>query len=472
MADETMKRWTVERFGGVDRDTDATNCRLAGGVLRRAAGASTLDTPSAQGECTALMSFVRNDTAGREERWLLAAVNTQGAYDMLARYLPRDAADTGYPTERSWHSIRGTVALTGGDYRHVNCESLFEPMVVLGNGVDPMYVWRGTGTLEMLTPTAPSAPVGGLLAILMDRLWLAGVDGQPQGVCYSEVLEPAGWTMGTNRAGYLKFLTWDGDTVRAIVPVQTGLLVFKTHSVWRLTSGSPRLMQKLQANTPWGAEGAGCVCPWGLQVYYLCADGLQRWEGDESAPYLREELAEFWMGIDQTRLGQARLIAHRGRLYAAVYGSVASTGRDTVLEVDLATGAATVRRGLPPVGGWLAVGDRLLYPSGGAIHCLNEAEDTPAGPVALRWRRRGPSLPIGRVRVRQVTVRGSGGLCRVTVSADGQESAVTVTLPDTEGVAAAWLEATGRLVDCTVENVDGSDITVRQVTLGYEEVAD
>ncbi len=471
MGDETMKLWTVERFGGVDGDTDAINCRLTGGVLRRAAGVGAFDTLGTQGECTALMSLVRNNAAGQEERWLLAAVNTNGVYDMLARYLPRDAADTAYPAERSWHSIRGTVPVTGGDYRHVNYEALSQPVVVLANGVDPVCVWKGAGTLEKLTPSAPSAPVGGLPAILMDRLWLAGVAGMPQSVYYSEVLDPTGWTMGTNRAGYLNFLTWDGDTVRAIVPVQMGLLVFKTRSVWRLTSGSPRLMQKLQANTPWGVEGAGCVCAWGLQVYYLCADGLQRWAGGEGAPYLREELADFWAGVDQARLGQARLIAHRGRLWAAVYGNAASTGRDTVLEVELATGAATVRRGLPPVGGWLAVGDRLLYASGGVIFCLGGADDTPAGPVALRWRRRGPTLPTGQVRVRQVIVRGSGGQCRVTVTADGQASAVIVSLPDTEGIETAWLEATGRLVDCTVENVEGSDIAVRQVTLGYEEVA-
>lgn len=135
-----------------------------------------------------------------------------------------------------------------------------------------IHTWQGRGTSPS---TIANSPAGRCIAWHKSRLFVAGTNGLPWYLYYSEVGDATTWSGGT--AGYIEVGKGDGEAIEDITPVEDGLLIGKQTSLWYLVGAGPdsfRLI-RLPANTgvapgrtitptPYGALLAG---PHGLQVY-------------------------------------------------------------------------------------------------------------------------------------------------------------------------------------------------------------
>lgn len=418
---------------------DALNCDLTAGVLSLAAG---YDRYCAKGlpDCRTLMAWHGLSPA---DRILVAATD----HDVL-RWNGQD-----------WVSIRGNLTISNGAFGYLNYQENDDQILIMGNGVDPVYIWRGSGNLERLTPASASqqAPKGSCLALHYERVWMTGVADAPQTLFYSDDLDPQGWVYASYAAGEISLPTWDGDGIIGLATLLDDVVVFKRHSIFRIVGTYPDEYRKTQVYATEGAIARHTICQYHDRAFFLSRDGLMVYDGMRAAPLLEGRLRDVWRRMNETVMDKANACVCAGTLYLALPldGSAVNSH---LITFDLATGAFMLRdieaRSLLPDDGGL-----LFINHEGMVCQLKRGQARAVGRMQrMHWVT--PETTLGQPdavkTLRQLYLTGWGGGLSVEVRCDGGVARHLVFLPGQRGTVRLPVYLRGVGFSVRLSNVSGS----------------
>jgi hypothetical protein len=178
------------------------------------------------------------------------------------------------------NNLGGSVNVTNGRWFFQNFNN---KCIGLQAGQAPI-VYTGTGTFATVTPSAGTAPTGGIGCAAFGRLWVVGSDLQT--IQYSGLLDETDWSTTDGNAGIIDMHTiWsDGtDQVTAIFPFNASLVICGSKHIIFFTDGRGSLlgMDPTQAYVFDELLGTGCVSQWTVDhigetdVVFLSPNGLQ-----------------------------------------------------------------------------------------------------------------------------------------------------------------------------------------------------
>lgn len=468
----------IAGFGGLDQSADegllpmskspdARNGCCRGRVLSTAAGcAPYIDAPLPGPAITPIL-YYHYATDGTITRHVLAATEND-----ILRY-----------TGGGWASIRGGQSIGSGDFSACAYARQGEAsMLILSNGVDPVYRWDGSGNIYPLFyqagPPVREAPRGGSLTIHAERLWVSAIAGAPNDVYASDAYNPAGWEQSAVDAGMLRLSTWDGGHIIGLAQLLGDVVVFKQRSIFRIVGTYPEEFEPVQVLTLEGTIAPRSLCQYNNAAFFMADDGIMVYRGLSAEPLLPAALGRVYGRMNRTALPGACGIVHNDVLYMAVPLDGSATN-NAVITYDLLTGAAMVLEGLA-VRRWAQDDETLLFAGYDATLYEYGAGTTFHGaPVSLLWRT--PSTDMGRPdavkSLYEAYVDGwsasPGPNLRLTALADGTEAArADVTLPQNRFIVRVPLRADGRRMGLKIENIEGSAVNIAAIRAGLELTED
>ena len=221
------------------------------GAIRKRTG-STLFTGSPPAvELNSLFAATISGT-----KWLIAAgggkiysISTTGTVVEIG---------TGFNATARWSMVQAPIST----------EVAAEGPVYMVNGVDPPQFWSGTGLVKAwlgkndLTHYAlsPYVPLGKYMVFAGNRVWVAGVAGDPAAVWFTELVpageggdtgDPSNWP----KTNVIRFDTSDGGAITGIGTAGPYMLVFKEYKTWVVTG----IESKAAIKTRRLADNIGCV---------------------------------------------------------------------------------------------------------------------------------------------------------------------------------------------------------------------
>ncbi|MDD4796174.1 MAG: hypothetical protein PHO66_00195 [Eubacteriales bacterium] len=464
---EPQQNWLVLRdfSAGIDQSAaadntavsavyQAVNCTAEQDMLRAVPAPQAVPGMELAG-LRRLMLHHAQDAQGKTASTLLAATD-----DDVLRWTGTD-----------WVSIRGDMPVRSGAFSYLNFRSGDTDIVILGNGVDDLYRWDGSGTLQRLfySDEQTRAPRGGCLALHYERLWVGGVHDAAQSVFYSDDMAPDNWTSGSDAAGEIQLQTWDGDRVTALANLLDDIVVFKRRAAFRIVGAYPGEYQKVQVYATQGAIAPGSICAWHDRAYFLSDDGLMLYDGLRARPLHAGRIRDIERRIHAAAVDGACAAIWKNRLYLAVPLDGAAHN-NAVIEYDLIRESFWLKEGMT-VHGFLIWQDALYFTDGQNV--LRYEGD--GATLALNWqmplRDLGRPQSVKRMVGCYLSVRGQGTL-RLRERFDASQRVADISLPAQETVVRVPLYGRGRRIGLELEKTDGGALRLGALQLCYEQVSD
>lgn len=464
---EQKQNWLVIRdfSAGIDQSAgqdntpagavyQAVNCTLKQDMLCTIAAPEAVPGMGLAGVCRLMLHHAQN-TQGISTSTLLAST----AEDVL-RW-----------DGTNWVSIRGDMPVHSGAFSYLNFRSADTDIVILGNGVDDLYYWTGSGTLQKLfyEDEQTHAPRGSCLALHYERLWVGGTADAAQSVFYSDDMAPDHWTSGTDAAGEIQIQTWDGDRVMALANLLDDIVVFKRRSAFRIVGAYPGEYEKVQVYATQGTIAPDSICAWHDRAYFLSDDGLMVYDGLRAQPLHPGRIQQIEARINPAAVERACSVVWKNKLYLAVPLDGAAQN-NAVLEYDLVRGSFWLREGIA-ARSFLVWQDALYMTDGlDVLRCEGEGAALP-----LTWqmplRDLGAPQSVKRMVGCYLAVQGQGSL-RVWELFDAGERSADISLTEQPRIARVPLYGRGRRIALGLEKTDGGALMLSSLQLQYEQVPD
>lgn len=172
-------------------------------------------------------------------------------------------------------------------------------ILLFTNSEDGMYVLYGDDLTVEAKPVLPdpedpdSEVKFGVLARYNERIWGAGIEGDPDKLMYSVPYEPFNWTQNTeipeDGAGDILQPTWDGDYFVSLRQYGSDLLSVKRNSIWRIYGTNPGEFS-MQRQYGGGTIEENTFTVYNQYAYMLGEYGLMRYDGTGAYPYQQEAM--------------------------------------------------------------------------------------------------------------------------------------------------------------------------------------
>jgi len=232
-------------------------------------------------------------------------------------------------------------------------------ILLLTNALDGMYCVYGND-MSIVPVTTPHK--FGVLARHAERIWGAGIIGEPDLLVYSTPYDPFNWDANPDDpaegAGDVQQPSWDGDSFVALRPFGDQLLAIKKHRIWRILGLSPgEYVFKEQFGG--GTVEENTVVVYGSAVYMLAKTGLALYDGADVAPYRQDYLWKTMEGLNLSAVSSA-YAAMWGRKYLLALPMNESLVNNMIVVHDTLEGTFNFMTGVD-VKALLALEDRILY---------------------------------------------------------------------------------------------------------------
>lgn len=349
--------------------TDAENCDVTGGALSPMREGFPLAQTIASPIGT-LARLHRRWHTQEDEKDLLVAIAGGRVWTKLL-----DHTD-------EWASRFGGLSTDVCDFvaYEVNRAGSTAPTDVLlfTNAVDGMYCLYGDD-LTVAPVTTPKK--FGVLARHADRIWGAGITGDPDMLVYSAPFDPFNWTQNTgipeDGAGDIQQPSWDGDSFLALRPFGSQLLAFKKNTIWRILGTNPgEYVMKEQYGM--GAISENTIVVNGAQAFMLGYRGIMRYDGASTLPYQQSAVRRIMERRSPTAMSAACAVM-RDNTYCLALPLDGSTVNNAVLEYNLTEQTFSLRTGIYPES-FLGFEDRVFYTTSttpGTVYEMGKGEVLP-----------------------------------------------------------------------------------------------
>lgn len=275
-------------------------------------------------------------------------------------------------------------------------QALAEPVDVLlfTNAKDGMFCLYGDTLAVEPKPVKPD-PEGspnkvvkfGVIARYNERIWGAGIDGDPDKLMYSAPFDPFDWKANTeipeDGAGDILQPSWDGDRFTALRQYGDNLLAVKQNSIWRIYGTDPSSFTMSQQ------YGSGTIVENTLVVfndraYMLGRNGMMIYDGTGVYAFNQETVKTLFQGrLNYDAIDKA-CAWMRDRTYCLALPINGSEYCNAILEYNVEERAFALRTEVS-VDSFLQVNDRLFYTSATEPGRVYELQDRIGKTIPCKW---------------------------------------------------------------------------------------
>lgn len=191
-------------------------------------------------------------------------------------------------------------------------------------------------------------PKFGVIERYAERIWGGNIAGFPDKLIYSRPYDPTDWRpdadVPEDGGGEINQPSWDGDSFTALKAFGDQLLAFKRNRIWRILGTNPgeyEFREQFGSGTPY----AKTIAKDGERLYMMERDGLAIYDGQNTAPYQRENIEKFWRTVNRNAMDQMCCAMFRNKYYLAlpVNGSAVN---NAMLIYDLREGTILLHTGI------------------------------------------------------------------------------------------------------------------------------
>lgn len=201
----------------------------------------------------------------------------QRVYHNDANYKCLDDNVTGNWDSAKWEELTGTDPVD---------------ILLFSNAADGMFCLYGD-TLDVVPVETPKR--FGVLARYNERIWGAGIEGDPDMLVYSAPYDPFDWTQNNeipeDGAGDIQQPSWDGDRFISLKQYGSDLLAIRRNAIWRIYGTNPGEFQ-MQKQYGGGSIAENTVCVNNQYAYMLGEYGLMRYDGNGCYPFQQEAIQQ------------------------------------------------------------------------------------------------------------------------------------------------------------------------------------
>ena len=276
-----------------------------------------------------------------------------------------------------------------------NGQALEAPVDVLlfTNAKDGMFCLYGDNlTVEakpvVPDPNDPTAIVKfGVIARYNERIWGAGIEGDPDKLMYSAPYDPFDWEpdpdIPEDGAGDILQPSWDGDRFVALRQYGDNLLAVKRNSVWRIFGTDPSSFTMSQQ------YGGGTIVEntfvvFNDRAYMLGANGMMIYDGTGVYAFNQENVSRiFREHVNYSAISKA-CAWMRDRTYCLALPVNGSSYCNAILEYNTAERTLAFRTGVS-VDSFLQVDDKLFYTSATEPGRVYELQDRIGKTIPCKW---------------------------------------------------------------------------------------
>ena len=274
-------------------------------------------------------------------------------------------------------------------------QALSAPVDVLlfTNAKDGMFCLYGDNLTVEAKPVIPDPdhPTDiikfGVIARYNERIWGAGIDGDPDKLMYSAPFDPFDWEPDTaspaDGAGDILQPSWDGDRFVALRQYGDNLLAVKRNSIWRIYGTDPSSFTMSQQ------YGGGTIVEntftvFNDRAYMLGPNGLMIYDGTGAYPFNQETVSRLFQDhVNKSAIDKA-CAWMRDRTYCLALPVNESTFCNAILEYNTAEKSFALRTEIS-VDSFLQVEDRLFYTSATEPGRVFELQDKIGMPLPCKW---------------------------------------------------------------------------------------
>lgn len=215
----------------------------------------------------------------------------------------------------------------------------FGNTIIAVNGTDDPQYWT-VGSSTEFADLAGSPPVSRFIAIVKDHVVLARLANNTQGVHYSAINDPTGWTPGTDLSGVQTLPI--GGRIMGIVGGQYGV-IFSETAIHRMDpTGTTAAFSFNAISSERGCAVEGSIASYNNMIFFLAYDGFFMLTGEGLTPVGDQKVDRyFWEDVNQSFLYRVRATIDPVRkLYMVSYPSLNSTDGtpDTMLYANWTIG--------------------------------------------------------------------------------------------------------------------------------------
>lgn len=179
-----------------------------------------------------------------------------------------------------------------------------------------------------------------------ERIFGAGVDGEPDSLYYSRPYDPFDWSADEQNpemgGGVIRQPSWDGDRFVALQPLGAYLLALKTRSIYQLRGADPSsfvITPEYGADAP---DAPDTVAVDGAAMFYLSGGEIAVYDGVCARLLAKDALCETLRGAS---FHNACAVQH-GHVYYLALALDGSSYNDAVIEYDILRETFMLRRGV------------------------------------------------------------------------------------------------------------------------------
>lgn len=464
--DEQSEKYIIKAFLGTDQSIDESlldpgktlngqNCITRSGVLEVTLGNAKHIILAVPGGVYTLMSFYQNQSDGTVQKTLLAASQTN-VYKWDGN---------------AWISIK--AGISNGQFSFINYQKGLTEIIIMTNGVDPMFKWDGTSFTDL--GGAPHTPKGTSISLHYERIWVTGNRIEPNTVYFSKDMDPEFWDTTdpsgydplATAGGFLDMPTWDGGVNIGLSTIFDNVVIFKTYSLWKILGSYPGEYEKVQIHSSNGAIAERSIVDGGIVCFFLSMDGIFIYDGVKAYP-ISKPIQKIINNMNPAYRHKAVAIFYGNRYILAIPENE-STENNCIIEYDTISQIwGPIKRGFN-VNDFLVFDDKLLFSNtDGYILEYEKGNDFDGTPIVAFWETPKTSYGSLSKTIRSTKfygdveiLSGADGM-EVEVTFDDSQSKVTISGPIKKGKR---LRGKGRKFSLRFSNINGSRFRLKQPEL-------
>ena len=307
-------------------------------------------------------------------------------YDSESTYAVNDRCST--ETDGVYKSYKCNTAITtpeAWNSSHWTEITVTDPVDILlfTNATDGMMCLFGD-TQQVVKVKTPAK--FGVLARYNERIWGAGITGDPDKLMYNVPFMPFDWRANTeipeDGAGDILQPTWDGDSFVALKQYGSTLLAVKRNSIWRIYGTNPGEFT-MQQEYGGGTIEENTLCVYNDIAYMLGRNGMMRYDGSGAYPFQQEEIKELMAKVNVSKMDLA-CAGIRDKTYCLALPINGSEFCNAILEYNALERSIALRTDVS-VDSFLQIDERLFYTSATEPGRVFELQDKIGMPLPCKW---------------------------------------------------------------------------------------
>lgn len=344
----------------------AYNMATERGRLARAAGYEKT-MPPLPDRIGTLARFYRRHIEAEENREVFVAVTLDGVYTYIAG---DEAWIKRYPEN-------GT--LFRSDFDYVTYEAAVDgetvDILVMTNNQDGMICIYGSDLHAerkkiQVVPDGPEIRFG-VLGRHAERIWGAGVQGEPDNLYYSHPYDPFNWSANEAQpelgGGMIQQPTWDGDEFIALKAMGGYMIAIRKNSMFIIRGTDPGTYVIDEAYGDDCPRAENSIAIDGTRMYYMAEGGIGVFDG-QSAQLLAKDALYDTMRMRANDFERTECACTAGHVYYLAlrvreHVNDKPAANNCVIEYDTRRGTFMLRRGIR-VDSFLAVNGNVYFTSG------------------------------------------------------------------------------------------------------------